>query len=106
MELTREFAPFLLGVVVPPIVMIAVRGGWAGGTKFTLTFVTALVLGAGVSFFAGELASGLPTALIAVMIDTSLVYTGSQLAYWSFWRPVLEPRLHSEPALAKRRVRH
>jgi len=35
----------------------------------------------------------MPDALIAVMIDTSLVFTGSQVAYRLAWRPLLLARL-------------
>ena len=31
--------------------------------------------------------------IIAVIIDTSLIYTGSQLAYRLFWKPTLEARV-------------
>ena len=35
----------------------------------------------------------MPDALIAIIIDTSLVYTGSQLAYRLFWKPILASHL-------------
>lgn len=101
METLREGAPFLVGMIVPPVAMIAIRAGWSGAAKFGLTFGTAFVLGIATSFFAGELLAGLPAGLIAVLIDTSLVYTGSQLAYRLFWKPTLEPRGQSRPTLAK-----
>jgi hypothetical protein len=55
-----------------------------------VTFGTALVLGFCTSLLAGELVGGIPDGLMAVIIDTSLVYTGSQLAYRIFWKPVLQ----------------
>lgn len=92
-DLLRETAPFLLGMLVPPIVMLLVRARWSGQIKFLTAFLPALVLGFCTSAITGELAAGMPDALIAVIIDTSLVYTGSQLTYWLVWKPVLEERL-------------
>src|SRR6266496_4808808 len=93
MDLLRETAPFLVGMVVPPIVMLAIRAAWSDHIKFLAAFLPALVLGFCTSVVAGELASSMPGGLISVIIDTSLVYTGSQLAYWLLWKPVLEERL-------------
>ncbi|MBF6591711.1 MAG: hypothetical protein IVW57_14465 [Ktedonobacterales bacterium] len=101
MEMLREFAPFVIGMIVPPVAMIAIRAGWSGGAKFALSFSTALVLGICTSFFAGELLAGMPAALVAVVVDTSLVFTGSQLTYRSFWKPLFEPRSRPKPALEK-----
>jgi len=90
--------------------MLAARPEWTGRTKFAATFLPALVLGICTSALAGELLAGMPDGLIAVLIDTSLVFTGSQLAYRLFWKPVLEPRLsrlsHTSPTDMERvRVR-
>ena len=93
MDLLRETAPFLIGMLVPPVVMLAMRPNWSGQVKFLASFLPALILGFCTSALAGELTAGMPDALIAVIIDTSLVYTGSQLAYRLFWKPVLEARL-------------
>jgi hypothetical protein len=95
----HEVAPFLVGMIVPPIVMLALHASWSGLRKFGVAFGTALVLGFCTSLLAGELAAGMPDALIAVMIDTSLVYTGSQLAYRLFWKPALEERLQQSALL-------
>lgn len=93
MDLLRETAPFLVGMIVPPIIMLVIRPGWSGQSKFLAAFLPALVLGFLTSALAGELTAGMPDGLIAVIIDTSLVYTGSQLAYWLFWKPTLEARI-------------
>lgn len=93
MEMLHEAAPFLLGMIVPPIIMLVIRAHWSGTLKFTAAFLPAFVLGSCTSLLSGELASGFPDALIAIIIDTSLVYTGSQLAYCLLWKPVLEERL-------------
>jgi|SRR5579875_2174565 len=93
MDLLREVAPFLVGMVIPPILMLVLQAKWQGWLKFLVTFAVALVIGVCTSAWAGELAAGMPDALIAVMIDTSLVFTGSQVAYRLAWRPLLQARL-------------
>ena len=92
-DLVRETAPFLVGMLVPPLVMLAMRPGWSGQARFLAAFLPALVLGFCTSYLAGELLAGMPDGLIAVIIDTSLVFTGGQIAYRFFWKPVLEPRV-------------
>lgn len=105
MDLLREAAPFLVGMIVPPFVMLAIRPAWSGQIKFALAFLPALVLGFCTSLLAGELAGGMPDGLIAVIIDTSLVFTGSQLAYRLLWKLVLEPRLQRASLARMERVR-
>ncbi|HLX56320.1 MAG TPA: hypothetical protein VKR83_04780 [Ktedonobacteraceae bacterium] len=105
-DLLRETAPFLIGLLVPPLVMMAMRPGWSGQAKFLAAFLPALVLGFCTSYLAGELLAGMPDGLIAVMIDTALVFTGSQLAYRLFWKPVLEPRLQRMMGTAPERIRN
>jgi hypothetical protein len=105
MEMLREVAPFLVGTLVPPMAMLAIRPQWSGLLKFAVAFAPALALGFCTSLFAGELAGGLPDGLIAVMIDTSLVFTGSQLAYRLVWKPALGLARQRGWALAPQRVR-
>ncbi|GAC1306675.1 MAG: hypothetical protein NVSMB27_44930 [Ktedonobacteraceae bacterium] len=105
MDLLRETAPFLVGLIVPPLVMLVIRAPWSGQRKFLATFLPALILGACTSAVAGELAGGISDALIAVMIDTALVYTASQLAYRLIWKPILEERLQRAVAPEMERVR-
>ena len=93
MDLLRETAPFLVGMIVPSIIMLDIRPGWSGQAKFLAAFLPALILGFCTSLLAGELTAGMPDSSIAVIIDTSLVYTGSQLAYRLFWKPALEARV-------------
>ncbi len=93
MDLLRETAPFLIGLIIPPILILVRPASWPGLSKFAMAFVSAIILGTCVSALAGELTAGMPDALIAVLIDTSLVYAGSQVAYWIIWKPVLEERL-------------
>ncbi len=104
MDLLRETAPFLIGMIVPPIILLVVRPGWAGQSKFLAAFLPALVLGFLTSALTGELTTGMPDGLIAVIIDTSLVYTGSQLAYRLFWKPTFESRIQHMHTLEKERV--
>ena len=106
METLREMAPFLVGFAVPPVVMLAMGRNWPGRVKFMAVFIPSLVLGILTSLFAGELLAGLPDGLIAVLIDTSLVFTGSQVAYRLFWKNALEAWLQpDEPVPAPERVR-
>jgi hypothetical protein len=104
MDLLRETAPFLIGMIMPPIIMLASRPTWPGQSKFLASFLPALVLGFCTSALAGELTSGMPDGLIAVIIDTALVYTGSQLAYRLFWKPTLEARIQRVRAPEVKRV--
>jgi hypothetical protein len=104
MDLLRETAPFLIGMIIPPVVMLAIRPGWSGQARFLAAFLPALILGFCTSALAGELTSGMPDGLIAVIIDTSLVYTGSQLAYRLFWKPMLEARIQRVRAPVMERV--
>lgn len=96
MEMIREAAPFLVGMVLPPVVMLLIRSDWSGFGRFLAAFIPALILGICTSFLAGELAGDIPEGVMAIIIDTSLAYTGSQLAYRLFWKPVLEKRLNLE----------
>ena len=93
----RETAPLLVGLLLPPLVMFAIRPHWSGRARFLAALLPALVLGICTSALAGELLAGMPDGLIAVLIDTSLVFTGSQLAYRLIWKPLLEPRTFRGP---------
>jgi hypothetical protein len=104
MNLLQETAPFLIGFIVPPILICIRPATGSGLLKFTTAFLSAVILGICVSALAGELAAGLPDALISVLIDTSLVYAGSQIAYWILWKPVLEERLPRQAAMRAKRV--
>jgi glucose-6-phosphate-specific signal transduction histidine kinase len=39
MDLLRETAPFLIGMILPPIIMLAIRHGWSGQTRFLAAFL-------------------------------------------------------------------
>lgn len=105
MDLLRETAPFLIGLLVPPFVMLATRADWSGRAKFLAALLPAFVLGFCTSALAGELLVGMPDGLISILIDTSLVFTGMQLAYRLAWKPLLEPRLSHMDARERERVR-
>src|SRR5260370_8336350 len=89
----REVGPFLVCLILPPLLMLIMRQHWSGLRKFAVIFAPALLLGVITSAWAGELAAGMPDALISVVIDTSLVYTGTQVAYRLIWKPLLAARL-------------
>jgi hypothetical protein len=95
MDLLREIAPFLVGLLVPAVLLLARSVNWPGQVRFIAALVAALILGVITSALVGELAAGPPDSSVSVLIDTSLVYTGSQVAYRFVWRPVLEARLRA-----------
>lgn len=95
MDALREIAPFLVGLLAPPLLITAARARWSGSMKTAASLVVALILGLCTSTIAGEITQGLPDGLIAVLIDTSLAYTGSQVAYRLFWKPLVEARLRT-----------
>jgi hypothetical protein len=105
MDLLRETAPFLVGLLVPPLIMLAISAKWPGQSKFLAALLPALFLGICTSFLAGELAAGFPDGLISILIDTSLVYLGSQVAYRFFWKPVFEPHLQRDASPVAERIR-
>lgn len=90
MEMLREAAPFLIGMMLPLLTMFLIRIMRLNHFKVFTSFVAALVVGCCVSLVAGELTSSLSESVMAVIIDTSLVYTGSQLTHHLFWKPILE----------------
>jgi hypothetical protein len=89
MDLTRELAPVALGLVLPPVIALGVRSRWLSHTKFFIAFFTAVILGAATSYAAGELVVGLqdPNAWLAILIETSLIFTASQVSYYLLWKP-------------------
>lgn len=101
MEMFREIIPFLIGLVLPPVMMVLSRFLPLKRINIPLSFGLAIIVGCCVSFFAGELAGDLPEALMSIVIDTSLVYTGSQAAYYLLWKPLLAHRFAPLPAKAK-----
>lgn len=99
MEMFREIVPFIIGLVLlPPVMMLLTRLLRIERMNIASSFVLAIIIGCCVSFFAGELADSLPEGLMAIVIDTSLVYTGSQAAYHLWWKPLLAHRFARQPA--------
>lgn len=105
MELLRETAPLLIGMSLPLLLVALIRPTCSGQMKFLVTFLSALALGTIISMLAGELYGGFAEGLIAVMIDTSLVYCGSQLSYRLVWKPVVDARLRQALKSKSERVR-
>jgi hypothetical protein len=104
MEMLREIVPFFVGLVLPPVMMLLSHVLRLKRINTLLAFILALVIGACASFFAGELAGDLPEALMAIIIDTALVYTASQAAYHLLWKPLLAHRFSAEPTKAQSRL--
>lgn len=100
LEMLREGAPFLVGMLVPPVVWLITRIPLAARFKTLVLVVVALLVGASASFLNGELSGDLPEAVMAIIIDTSLVYTASQLAYRIAWKPLLVSRRRAVAAAA------
>lgn len=95
MEFIKEILPFLLGVIfIPPVVMLILPKNWSGRTKFIAIFVVAVVVGLIGSTIVGEQFGELEERVVALVLDSSTAYAGSQIGYWLFWKPVLEPRLN------------
>ncbi|MBI1277571.1 MAG: hypothetical protein GC179_05545 [Anaerolineaceae bacterium] len=98
MEVIRELLPFILGiVVVPPIYILLFPKSWSNRVKFVVIFVLCVVVGFIGSTMVGEQIGELEKRVITLIFDTSTVYTGSQIAYWFFWKSVLENRLQKTP---------
>ena len=95
MEFVRELLPFILGLVfIPPLVILVVQPqNWSERVRFIATFVIAVIVGFIGSTIVGEQFGELEERLVALVFDSSTAYAGSQIAYWLFWKPVLEPRL-------------
>jgi len=101
MEVIRELLPFMLGmIVVPPIYILVFPKNWSNRVKFIVIFALCVVVGFIGSAVVGEQIGGLEERVMALIFDTSTVYTGSQLAYWFFWKSVLENRLQKVKAEA------
>src|SRR6266700_4777198 len=101
METLREIIPFFIGLVLPPVMMLLSRVLRLKRVSIPFSFVLSILVGCCVSFFAGELAGDLPEALMAIIIDTTLVYTGSQAAYYFLWKPLLAHLLSPQSAKTK-----
>ena len=100
MEFVRELLPFFLGMIITPLLMLLViPQKWSERIKFLAVLVISLIVGLVGSTIVGEQFGELPDRIVALIIDSSTAYAGSQIAYWLFWKPVLEPRL-------RRRVDH
>jgi hypothetical protein len=95
MEFIKEIFPFLLGIIfIPPIVIVALPNNWSGRTRFVATFVIAVIVGFIGSAIVGEQFGELEERVVALILDSSTAYAGSQIGYWLFWKALLEPRLH------------
>ena len=103
-DVMRELAPFAIGVLaVPPLALLAMRQSWSALTKFAVVLVLSIIFGTVTSYLAGEFVFGMPTALFAGIVDTSLVYTGSQLAWKLVWKPILALTRPDKPSTVARR---
>lgn len=89
MDVLREIAPFFVGLVLPPVIMLLSRFLRLKRANLLFSFVLSILVGCCVSFLAGELVGDLPEVLMSIIIDTSLVYTGSQATYHLLWKPLL-----------------
>lgn len=94
METVKEVIPFFTGMVLPPILMFLISPRWSALNKFFASFAPTILIGATISILVGEvIGADPPEAVISIVIDTALVYTGSQLAYRLAWKGLLEERV-------------
>ncbi|MDZ4718817.1 MAG: hypothetical protein SH847_10240 [Roseiflexaceae bacterium] len=93
MEVLREMAPFAVGLVLPPVLFVIIPRNWQGALRFWAVYASALILGVLISFFMGELLVDLPEAIVAIVLDSSLVFAASQVGYRLFWKGLIESRL-------------
>ena len=104
MDVIKEAVPFLVGLTVPPFLMLIINPAWSKLGKFVATIVPAVIIGGTISILVGEvIGADPPEAIVAIIIDTSLVYTGSQVAYHLAWKGLLKERLQNwQTALLRR----
>lgn len=96
MEVIKECVPFLVGMMVPPFLMLIISPIWSKMGKFAATIVPAVLIGGTISVLVGEvLGVDPPEAIVSIIIDSSLVYTGSQVAYHLAWKGLLKERLQN-----------
>ncbi|HEU5369083.1 MAG TPA: hypothetical protein VFU69_11490 [Ktedonobacterales bacterium] len=94
METIKEAVPFLVGIMVPPFLMLIMNPAWSKMGKFVATILPAIIIGGTISVLVGEVIGiDPPEAIVAIIIDSSLVYTGSQVAYHLAWKGLLKERL-------------
>ncbi|MBI1277817.1 MAG: hypothetical protein GC179_06790 [Anaerolineaceae bacterium] len=94
MEMIRELLPFILGaIIIPLLYILVIPHKWSGRRKFIAVFVISILVGFVGSTIVGEQFGDLEERIVTLVIDTSTAYAGSQIAYWLFWKPVLETRL-------------
>jgi hypothetical protein len=76
--------------------MLIMNPAWSKMGKFVATIVPAIIIGGTISVLVGEvIGADPPEAIVAIIIDTSLVYTGSQVAYHLAWKGLLKERLQN-----------
>lgn len=91
MEVLRETGPLILGLLVIPPIARALTGTSSDDVRTLVTFLLSIVIGFLWSTFVGEQGSpDLEERLIALVIDTSLAFTGATLAAWAVWSRVLK----------------
>jgi hypothetical protein len=103
MEELREMAPFIVGLILPPVLAILSPRAWNSLQRFWTTYGAALVIGTVIAFFMRELSHGIPEAIISIVIDSSLVFAASQVAYRLFWKQILETYLTQSRTASTRR---
>jgi hypothetical protein len=94
MEFIRELLPFILGmIVIPPLYILLFPRDWSPRQKFIVIFIACVAVGYIGSLIVGEQFGEIEARIVALIIDSSTAYAGSQIAYWLFWKTVLENRL-------------
>ena len=94
MEFVRELFPFFLGAIfIPPVLIMVIPKTWSERRPFIALFFLAIVVGFIASTFVGEQnPREWEERIVALVVDSSTAYAGSQIAYWLFWKLALEGR--------------
>ena len=94
MEMLREVAPVLVGLMLSPALMLLMQPAWRLMAKVVAFLGPVIAVGATISLMAGELTgTPFPEPLFAVALDSLLVGVGAVVAYRFVWKRVLETRL-------------
>jgi uncharacterized membrane protein len=95
-------APFAVGLLIPPGIALIAARLQRGAARFWGAYAAALVVGVIVSLVMGELLQDLPEAIASIVIDSSLVFAASQVAYRLFWKQALAGWMASQRTAARR----
>jgi len=101
----NEAWAIIVGFALPVIVAVIKQDGFSKYVNDMLAFLTCIVGGLGVAYFAGGLQYGCPTwqtCLEVIVIDVALVLTEAFTLYKMFWKPSgIDARITSATSVFK-----